>query len=101
MSQCHKGSVNDLYETGRALVDLGAVLGQDMTVECCYAKLAYLLGKGYSIDKIRKMMMTSLKGELTDIRKTEETFSLKSSNMIKAIAKVLNSEEADDYKAIK
>lgn len=27
LSQCHKGSVNDLYEAGRALTDLGAVLG--------------------------------------------------------------------------
>jgi len=29
------------------LTELGAVLGQDMTLECCYAKLSYLLGKVY------------------------------------------------------
>jgi len=44
LTQCHRGTVNDLYEAGRALTDLGAVLGQDMTLECCYAKLIYLLG---------------------------------------------------------
>lgn len=70
ISQCHKGEVNDLYETGRALVEMGAVLGQDMTAECCYAKLSYLLGKGYTVDKIKRMMMTSMKGELTDIKKS-------------------------------
>ncbi len=45
VTQCHKGTVNDLYEAGRVLTDMGAVLGQDMTVECVYAKLSYLLGK--------------------------------------------------------
>ena len=48
LTQCHRGTVNDLYEAGRALTELGAVLGQDMTIECCYAKLSYLLGKGFS-----------------------------------------------------
>ena len=37
--------MNDLYEAGRVLTDMGAVLGQDMTIECCYAKLSYLLGQ--------------------------------------------------------
>jgi L-asparaginase/Glu-tRNA(Gln) amidotransferase subunit D len=37
--------VNDLYETGRSLTEKGAVLGQDMTKECCFAKLSYLIGK--------------------------------------------------------
>jgi hypothetical protein len=89
-----------LYEAGRVLTDMGAVLGQDMTVECVYAKLSYLLGKGYSIMKIKKMMMTSMKGELTDIKKQEETFNLKNSQMVRAIAKVLKAEGSDDYKMI-
>ena len=53
MTQCREGGVNDLYETGRSLVQLGAVLAFDMTLECVLAKLAYLLGKGYSDDKIK------------------------------------------------
>ena len=100
LTQCHRGTVNDLYEAGRALTDLGAVLGQDMTVECCYAKLAYLLGKGYSTDKVKKMMVTSMRGELTDLKRSKEIFSLKNSNLVRAVAKVLNSEEAEDYKLI-
>jgi 60kDa lysophospholipase len=91
LTQCHRGTVNDLYEAGRALTDLGAVLGQDMTLECCYAKLSYLLGKGYSPEKIKKLLVTSMRGELTDIKRKKEQFSLKNSKLVQAIAKVLNS----------
>lgn len=66
MTQCYTGGVNDLYETGRALVDIGAILAYDMTIECIFAKLSYLIGKNYSVAKIQRMMMQSLKGELTD-----------------------------------
>ena len=41
-TQCNEGGVNDLYETGKALVNLGAILAHDMTVECIIAKLSYL-----------------------------------------------------------
>ena len=100
LTQCHRGTVNDLYEAGRALTDLGAVLGQDMTLECCYAKLSYLLGKGYSPEKIKSLLVSSMRGELTDIKLRKERFSLKNSNLVKAIAKVLNSNDGDDYKLI-
>jgi len=100
LTQCHRGTVNDLYEAGRALTDLGAVLGQDMSLECCYAKLSYLLGKGYSNDKVKQMLSTSMRGELTDIKRQKEIFSLKNSNLVRAIAKVLNSHESEDYKLI-
>ena len=86
ITQCHRGTVNDLYEAGRVLTDMGAVLGQDMTLECCYAKLSFLLGKRYSLDKIKHMLNTNIKGELTDIRRQKEIFSLKNSNLVKTIA---------------
>lgn len=44
-TQCHKGSVDDVYETGRVLTKIGCILAKDMTIECIYAKLAYLFGK--------------------------------------------------------
>ena len=62
MTQCSEGGVNDLYETGRALVEIGAVLAYDMTFECILAKLSYLLGKNYSTDKIKQMMKIKNKG---------------------------------------
>lgn len=82
MTQCHQGGVNDLYETGRVMVEMGAVLAYDMTLECIYAKLSYLLGKNYSIAKVKIMMQTSLKGELTDIKKKNKNFTLKSTKMV-------------------
>lgn len=44
-TQCHKGCVDDLYETGRVLTNMGCILCMDMTIECIYAKLSYLFGK--------------------------------------------------------
>jgi lysophospholipase len=100
MTQCHEGGVNDLYETGRALVNLGAVLGNDMTTECCLAKLSYLFGKKYSVNKIKKMMMQSLRGELTDIRSQQNQFSLENSELVNAVARTLNVQDNDEIRQI-
>ena len=90
ITQCHRGTVNDLYEAGRVLTDMGAVLGQDMTLECCYAKLSFLLGKGYSSDKIKHMLITNLKGELTDIHRKKDIYTLKNNKLVCALGKLLN-----------
>lgn len=71
-----------------------------MTLECCYAKLSYLLGKGYSTDKIKTMLVNNMRGELTDLKRQKDVFTLKNSNLVRAIAKVLNSQETEDYKLI-
>ena len=89
-----------MYEAGRVLTDLGAVLAQDMSLECCYAKLSYLLGLGYSSSKVKQMISTSMRGELTDHKRQKEVFSLNNSKLVRAIAKVLNSHESEDYKLI-
>jgi lysophospholipase len=44
VSQCRKGIASN-YETGALLESIGVVYAGDMTVECCLAKLSYLLGK--------------------------------------------------------
>lgn len=88
MTQCYQGEVSDVYETGRMLKDMGAVLAFDMTIECCYAKLSYLLGKNLPFQTICSKMMQNMKGELTD-RKKWDTYSLKNSKVINAICKTL------------
>lgn len=81
-TQCYHGTVDDLYEAGRQLTKVGCILANDMTIECLFAKLAYLLGKGYTNDKVKKMMHKSLRGELTDATKSQSKFSLTNNNMV-------------------
>ena len=46
------------------------------------------------------MMMKPLRGELIDIKKQKEKFSLKNSKLVRAIAEVLKTEGNEDYKQI-
>ncbi|ORX45211.1 asparaginase-domain-containing protein [Piromyces finnis] len=68
-TQCTKGSVSDIYATGKALTDAGLISGKDMTTECALAKLSYLLGKNISKDSVKQLIKTNLRGELTDVPK--------------------------------
>ena len=66
-SQCVQGSVSlGAYETSKALIDIGAVSGKDMTTEAAMTKLIYLFSKNLSIDEISLQMTENLCGELTE-----------------------------------
>ncbi|CAG8588399.1 13900_t:CDS:2, partial [Racocetra fulgida] len=70
-TQCKKGTVTDLYATGKALTKVGVVPGNDMTPECALVKLSFLLGyrnekcEKYSPETVRMLMTKNLRGELT------------------------------------
>jgi L-asparaginase len=66
-TQCLEGTV-DLHEyaAGSALAKAGVISGFDMTAEAALAKLYYLLGRGYSADKVKDEMQRDLRGEMTD-----------------------------------
>ena len=66
-SQCVQGQVSlGTYAASRALVDIGAVNGGDMTTEAALTKLYYLFSKGLDTDGIKRQMEKNLRGELTE-----------------------------------
>ena len=66
VTQCVRGSVQPgAYATGSALIRAGAVPGFDMTCEAALTKLAVLLGQGFDVATVAKMMQQDLAGELT------------------------------------
>lgn len=65
-TQCLQGTViMGTYKAGAALKSAGAVCGYDMTVEAAVAKLYYLFSKGYGIERIKQLMETNIRGEIT------------------------------------
>ena len=65
-SQCLKGRVNmDGYATGHALSEVGVISGFDMTTETVIAKLHYLLSQHLSVDVVKELLTTDLRGELS------------------------------------
>lgn len=66
-TQCWAGIVDlDDYATGSGMAAAGVVSGYDMTPEAALAKLFYLFGKGYTSEKVRKLVEQDLRGELTN-----------------------------------
>ena len=66
-SQCVQGAVSlGAYAASKALRDIGAVDGRDMTTEAALAKLYYLFSLGLDKEEVKRRMGRDLRGELTE-----------------------------------
>jgi L-asparaginase len=65
-TQCLEGTVNlHEYAAGSAIARAGVISGYDMTPEAALAKLYYLLGRGFSPERVKQQMQIDLRGEMT------------------------------------
>jgi glutamyl-tRNA(Gln) amidotransferase subunit D len=63
-SQCLRGRICDrVYDTGRYMLDAGAIEGEDMLPEVALVKLMWVLGN--RPDEVGTLMKTSLAGEIS------------------------------------
>lgn len=71
-SQCLWGRIDmKVYSTGRDLLQLGVIPGEDMLPEVAWVKLMWVLGQTRKIEKIRKLMQTNIAGEITSVSRPD------------------------------
>ncbi|XP_006116962.2 60 kDa lysophospholipase [Pelodiscus sinensis] len=100
-TQCLRGSVVAVYETGQSLSDVGAIPGGDMTPEAALAKLSYILSKrDLCWEEKKKMLSENLRGEMTVVPR-EAKICLKDTKFIQVIAKSLSVSCKEELEAIR
>jgi L-asparaginase len=66
VTQCIYGSVDlGRYETSRRLSEAGVISGYDITTEAAITKTMILLGQDYSGEELKRLLGSSLRGEIT------------------------------------
>ena len=84
-SQCLWGRIDmKVYSTGRDLLQLGVIPGEDMLPETAYVKLMWVLPHAKGGEEVSKLMRTNLAGEITPRTRPDiflkPVFSLKASD---------------------
>ncbi|MCK4405789.1 MAG: Glu-tRNA(Gln) amidotransferase GatDE subunit D, partial [Hadesarchaea archaeon] len=65
-SQCLWGRVDmKVYSTGRDLLQLGVIPGNDMLPEVAYVKLMWVIPRAKGLKEVSDLMRTNLAGEIT------------------------------------
>jgi len=73
-TQCLYGKLNpNVYSNARTMLDAGVIFLEDMLPETAYVKLGWALANSSSLAEAKKLMTTSLAGEIVD-RIEPETF---------------------------
>jgi L-asparaginase len=66
ITQCKGGAVeHGKYQASVPLSEAGVVSGLDLTLEAAVTKLMLLLGQGYSGERLKAAMQTSMRGEMS------------------------------------
>lgn len=66
ITQCSEGKViQGMYETSAHLKKIGVTPGGDLTFESAVTKLMFLLGQKHSSQKLKQLLQTNLRGELS------------------------------------
>ncbi len=55
-----------VYETGREMMQLGVIPAANMLPEVTYVKLGWALGQTNDLEKVKKIMLTPIAGEITE-----------------------------------
>jgi glutamyl-tRNA(Gln) amidotransferase subunit D len=64
-SQCLHGRVCDrVYDTGRDLLSIGVIEGEDMLPEVAFVKLMWVLSREDDPESVRRLMQQNLRGEI-------------------------------------
>jgi glutamyl-tRNA(Gln) amidotransferase subunit D len=72
-SQCIFGRINmNVYSTGRDLIKLGVISGEDMLPETAFVKLMWVLAHAKEKNEVEKLMLTNISGEISDRTKNIE-----------------------------
>lgn len=65
-SQCLYGRTSTyVYRSARFLTNAGAIYAEDMLPEVAYVKLGWLLGHEYNVEEVKRLMTTSMAGEIS------------------------------------
>jgi L-asparaginase len=66
ITQCNKGAVNQgVYETGRALSDIGVIGGGDLTREAAVTKMMHVVENMEGMNSFTEMLSRSIRGEMS------------------------------------
>ncbi|HNX00345.1 MAG TPA: Glu-tRNA(Gln) amidotransferase subunit GatD [Candidatus Cloacimonadota bacterium] len=55
-----------VYDTGRDLMSMGIIPGENLLPEVAYIKLSWALGQTSDPEEVKKLMLTPIAGEITD-----------------------------------